>query len=386
MGGMTPRERVLATLEHQEPDRVPMDFGNLETAPMIGAPYGYEALCRFLGIVDYQQPTIFSLGNVVSNSDERVLDRLGVDFRSVWPSQPQPEILANGLLRDAWGIVLKPSGAQIGVPNECCPLRNAKTLKEIDEYPYWPDTHSPLITEGIREKAKNYRDRGYAVFASAGYGMMHGHMYAFLRGFDRWLLDMKWDKEFARALYEKIGRVAIDYSVEFLSAIADYVDVIELSDDLGMQTQSLMSLEDYREFIKPHHKKWIAEIERVAPRAKIFFHSCGAIRQFIPDLIQMGVDILNPLQPLAAGMEPEALKRDFGDKLCFHGGIDLQRLLPFGSPEEIRAEVRAVLRTLAPGGGYILAPANAVPQEVPPQNLLAMYEAGKQHGAYPIEL
>ncbi len=379
---LTSRQRVLLAIEHKEPDRVPIDMGSAITTIMIGAPYGYKALCEYMGIEDYPEPEVWLFSNTVGNVDERILQRFGVDLRSVQAGAPPPEFLLNGDIRVEWGLILTPEGPVNSIMNEKAPLRHAETIQEIEDYPYWPAPTDPVIAAGKAEQAKSYREQGYAVMGVSGLAMVNSHMYAWLRGFDVWLTDMRWNKRFAHALYEKISDIAVEYTRTFLEAVGPYIDILYMSDDEASQDNLFISLDDYREFIKPWHRRWIEEAKKVAPHVKIFYHCCGAMLPLIPDLLDIGIDILNPIQPKSRGMEPERLKREFGDRLAFHGGIDVQELLPFGSPQDIRQEVKRYTETLAPGGGYILAPSHELTQDIPPENIVALYEAALEYGYY----
>ncbi|MDH5174875.1 MAG: uroporphyrinogen decarboxylase family protein, partial [Elusimicrobiota bacterium] len=157
-----------------------------------------------------------------------------------------------------------------------------------------------------------------------------------------------------------------------------------IGDDMGTQSQPFMSIEDFRKHIKPYWAELIKEIKKYT-EAKILLHCCGSIYPLINDIIEVGFDVLNPIQPLAHQMEPKRLKKDFGDRISFLGGIDIQRLLPFGTPDEVKQGVRKVIGTLAPGGGYILAPSHNIEPDTPPENVVAMYEAAKEFGTYPIK-
>jgi uroporphyrinogen decarboxylase len=169
----------------------------------------------------------------------------------------------------------------------------------------------------------------------------------------------------------------------YLQAVGPYLHIVQRASDFGSQQSLLMSPEMYRRFIKPADRKVFDFIRSRAPQAALWFHSCGAVRPLIADFLDYGVEILNPVQPLADGMDSAGLKRDFGDRLCFHGGIDLQRAM-VGTREDVRAEVVARASTLGRGGGYILAPANHLQEDTPPANVLELYRFAKEFGTYPL--
>jgi uroporphyrinogen decarboxylase len=387
MGGtarsMTSRERVLVALDHREPDRVPIEFGSSQVSSvLIGQPYGYEALCEHLGISDYPRPEINVYLNSVKNVDARIMQRFGADLRWVMPGGPEVERAPDGTMVDAWGLVLTPSGAFNTFVDAKAPLRGADTPGDIGSYAHWPDLADPRITAGKRDEARGHHDDGFAVVASLGPGGRLFHTYAWLRGFDTWLMDMYENPSLYHALAERVLEVSIGYVETVLPAVAEFADIVYMADDLGTQRSTLMSRDAYLTFCKPYHKRWIEAVRRVAPRAKILMHSCGAISALIPDLIEIGVDILNPVQPKATGMDPLRVKREFGADLSFLGGLDIQELLPFGSPGEIRDGVRELLEAYAPDGGYVFAPAHEILPEVRPANIVAMFDAALEFGRY----
>jgi uroporphyrinogen decarboxylase len=388
---MNPRERVLAAVGHREPDRVPVTFGVPGLSSIWDAPpYGYRALCRYLGIADDEEPRIFADSHSVENAHPALLDRFGADLRWVCGGTERAvETLPDGTTRDSWlGLITAQAGLFADVINDRAPLRDATALSDLDAYEYWPGDeliHEPAITRGKADEARMHRERGFAVVAVPGAGCdAIFHTYDFLRGFDMRFIDMYDNPRLFDALAARIVELDIAYLEEFLPPIADSIDFIYMGEDLGSQQAPFMSLEMYRRFCKPHQRAWIDAVRRLAPKTRILFHSCGSVHQFIPDLIEIGVDVLNPIQPKAALMEPWRLKRDFGADISFCGGFDIQELLPFGTPDQIRDGARALVDALAPGGGFIFSPAHQVLPEVRPENIVAMYDAAIEFGHYPI--
>jgi uroporphyrinogen decarboxylase len=381
---MSSRERVLTALDHREPDRVPIEFGSSQLSSLLmGQPFGYRGLCEFLGLTDYPEPVINVYLNSVKNIDPRVMRRFGADLRWVMAGGPDVERAPDGRLVDEWGLVLTPSGNFNVIVDADTPLRGAETPADVEAYPRWPNMSDPRITAGKHEEAEQHRRDGYAVVASLGPGGRLFHTYSWLRGFDTWLTDMYDNQRLYHVLAERILEVGIAYVETFLPAVAEFADLVYMSDDLGTQQSLLMSPAAYRTFCKPYHRRLIEAINRVAPRAKVLMHSCGAISPVIPDLIEIGVDVLNPVQPLAAGMQPKVVKQAFGRDMAFLGGLDTQELLPFGSPAEVRAGVRDLIEVYAPGGGYVFAPSHEILPEVRPENIVAMFEAALEFGSYP---
>jgi uroporphyrinogen decarboxylase len=208
-------------------------------------------------------------------------------------------------------------------------------------------------------------------------------------GFEAWLIRVAKDPEFVEALLEKITDIAMVLDRVGLEATAKYLQIFKISgDDFGMQTGPLYSPKTFRTLFLPHlRRRWKAAreyLDQVNPSIQILFHSCGGIRPLIPDLLDIGLQILDPVQPRAHGMDSAGLKQEFGDRLTFHGGVDEQHVLPFGTEVEVEEEVCLRLRSFGPGGGYILAPSHFVQADTPPANIVAMCRAAQTYGQYPI--
>lgn len=377
---MKPRDRVLDAIEHKEPDRVPLD--------LFITPTPYLNVKRYLGIQD--EDTI-KWGWVeplkVSN---KVLERLHVDFRRIYFKRAKtwvPKRYPDGTIEDEWGRRFKVIGEYYEFTYY--PLANAKEIEDIEEYPY-PDPYAPGRTEGLRKEAKElYEKTDYAIM---GFPMLPSmDMFdpgAGLMGLKSLLLNIRLNPKLVEAYMDKMCELLIGFYDNFLGEVGDYIQVIYgTSSDVGHQHNMIVSPQDWRRFFKPRLKKFYSFIKSKAPHVKIFFHSCGAIRPIIKDLIEIGVDILNPIQPLATGMEPESLKRDFGKEVCFHGGIDIQRVMSFiGTVKDVEDEVKRKIRVLAPGGGYIFAPSHNLQADASPEKIVAMYDYAVKYGVYPIKI
>ncbi len=386
---MSSRNRVLAAINHREPDRVPVSFGDICFSGIFDyPPNGYRALCAGVGVTGYEEPVSSpDDGGCVLNIDERLKRRLGADIRCVASGSSRGfEFLPDGASVDAWGLVRHRAGPYWELDDTKAPLRDARSLEEIEAFrKRWPDVTDPAIWTGKREEAQAIRDAGYAVMAVGGTALQVGHNYAFTRGFEPFLTDMLDDPLFWHAYAERLTDWAIEYMTAFLGGFADLIDIVQFTDDLGSQRGLLMSPDNYRSFLKPHHRRWMDAVHRLAPHAKIAIHSCGSVFDVIPDLIDIGVEILNPIQPLAKNMEPWRLKRDFGRDLSFLGGVDIQRLLPFGTPDEVRTAVRELIAILGPGGGFILAPSHQFQPGIRAANIVAMYDTALAEGTYPLD-
>ncbi|HSR28975.1 MAG TPA: uroporphyrinogen decarboxylase family protein [Anaerolineae bacterium] len=383
----TSRERVIAAIEHREADRVPININ-----PVLDF---YLNLKRYLGLEIEEEIRASSMAEVIPHPD--VLAALGVDLIAVKPGAPRGPRAAlpdgaptDGRLRfNEWGVGLReiaqPGGGRYWEP-VYHPLASA-TIDDLERYP-WPDPSAPGRGEGAEVEARRlYEDTNLALVGRFGGPIVETAIY--LVGFENWLIRVLKDTEFVEALLDKITDIAMALDRVGLQATARYLQIFKISgDDFGMQTGPLYSPKTFRSLFLPRlRRRWAAArayLDEVNPRIKILFHSCGGIRPFIPDLIDIGLQILDPVQPRAAGMASAELKQEFGDRLTFHGGVDEQQVLPFGSEQDVELEVIRCLEAFAQGGGYILAPAHYVQADVPPANLVAMCRAAHTHGRYPI--
>jgi len=373
------RERVLAALSHEEPDRVPFDLGGLVTT-IQKTPYA--SLKKYLEIKS--DTKVIVRENV--DPPAELLDRFSIDTRYIrlkppknWKFILEPD---NSYV-DEWGVRWqKPKGSLYWDP-VYSPLKNA-TLDDLDNYP-WPDPDDPGRFEGLKEEAKKlHNTTDFAIVAdTVGWGIFEFAWVA-LRG-PGFLTDLIMDKSFATALLDKMTEIYLRLYRNYLDAVGEYIDVIMVMDDLGGQNGPLISLEMYRELIKPIHKRQWKFIKENTD-ARLFLHSCGSVIQFIPDLIELGVDILNPVQVSAKGMNTSVLKSRFGDKITFWGGIDTQQILPMGSADDVELEVKRRIADLAPGGGYVLTAVHNIQAGVKPENIVAMYDSGLKYGKYPLNL
>jgi uroporphyrinogen decarboxylase len=204
----------------------------------------------------------------------------------------------------------------------------------------------------------------------------------YLRGLEQWYIDMMTDRKFCEALIEQTFRFWYNYYTGFMEAVGDIVDIVMIGDDIAGQQGPLFSPDFYRSVIKPHHKKLIQHI-RSLTQAKIWYHTCGSCVEYIPDLIDIGVDILNPVQTSARNMDPVFLKKKFGNSIVFWGGgIDSQHVLPFVTSDRVKKEVHEALEIFKPGGGYVFNNIHNIQSGVPPGNIIAMYEAAYEFGFY----
>ncbi len=381
---MNPRERVVTSLAHKEPDRVPIDLaGTVCSGIHIVA---HNNLAQKLGLGPTAE--IVDMIQQLARPDERMLEKFNSDFRPVYMKPPndwafveQVDESGRTYFVDEWGIKWGRNLYYYDMIDH--PLKEPN-MSALAEYSL-PDVKAPGRMDGVKEEAKRlFEDTDFAIVAGVsapGPGLFEQAWW--LRGLPNFFVDMMTRPDYAEALLDRILNVQMRFYAEYLSAVGPYVQVVEWGDDYGMQTGPLISPALYRKFIRPRVAKFFNLIKSKTS-GKIFFHSCGSVYPFIEDLIESGVDILNPIQPLAANMDHARLKREFGSKLSFHGGLDIQELLPRGRPEEVKEGVKKLLSNMAPQGGYIFAPAHNVQADVPPENIITMFEAAKQYGHYPL--
>ena len=384
-GTMTSRQRVLAALDHRQPDRVPIDLGGNQTGIHRIA---YEKLIRQLGLAEEIQ--IMDAVQQLARPSEPVLERLRVDTRYIHAGAASG---FNGTIvtceRDGkrWHDLTDEFGVRWSMPDQTPlymdithhPLADAK-LSDLADYP-WPIGNDSGRFAGLRDKALHLRRETPFAVVSGISGVVYEICW-YLRGLQQWFIDMVEQPAFCEALLDQTLRFWLGWFDGFLTTVGDVVDVIMIGDDLAGQSGPLFSPSFYRRVVKPRHKQLVQYIKsRTA--ARIWYHTCGACRQYIPDLLDNGIDALNPVQISAAGMEPDALKSEFGDRLAFWGGaIDAQHILPHADPQTVREHVRRNLEAFKPGGGYVFNNVHNIQSDVPPDNILAMYDAAFEFGRY----
>jgi uroporphyrinogen decarboxylase len=378
---LTPRERVMCALNHEEPDRVPLFIG-ANSATTILAPL-YEKLKSHLGMPG-GVTRWFSKPFQYVWPDEEVLLHLGCDGRAVplgaMESTLRREVSADCIIDD-WGVTWKREPGCIYFEITDPPLRNA-TIEDLEKYP-WPNLSGPSRLVGLADRLKAAQEAGYASVLLAGF--MTFELACVLRGYDTLLMDMVADEEFFTALLSKIESLMVPYLRQALREVGPWVDVICGADDMGTTAAPLMSPQLYRRLIKPHQAAIMNVIKENSP-AKIYLHSCGNIYPLIGDLIEIGVDLLNPIQVSAGEMgDTERLKREFGKRLSFCGAIDTHWAMPRGTTEDVRKEVRRRIKDLAPGGGYVAAAVHCIQPDVPVENVLAMCDEVRKAGCYPLQ-
>lgn len=380
---MTPRARALASLNHQEPDRVPIALGQA-TGDGITAP-AYRALLDHLGLGG-RPVQVKDTRAQTARVDEDVLRRFRVDFRGIGLSAPdgwQDRWLDDRTVQDEWGVVrTRPPDSHYF---DLCrsPFADDPTRSAIERYP-WPDPTNPGRYRGLREKARRLRrETEYAVVLDVNCAFFL--RCCELRGWENFYTDLVADAEFAEALMDRYLEIRLAMAERALAEVEDNVDIVMVtSDDLGMTEGTLISPALYRSLIKPRQKRTF-DLIRARTDAHLYYHTDGAIYPLLPDLVEIGVQILNPVEVRAAGMGDTArLKREFGDALTFWGAIDTHHVLPRGTPADVGEEVRRRIGDLGPGGGYVVSPVHNIQPDVPPENVAAMYDAAHELGRYPL--
>jgi len=381
---MTPRQRVLTAINHQVPDRVPIDLGGFQTGIHRLA---YADLIDYLGIDD--EITLLDPVQQLAAPCEQVLERLHVDTRYLCAHGPEgfdAEIRRNVRdgrlwhdLTDEFGVVWSmPDDHPLYMDISHHPLADA-TVDDVAEYPF-PDGGDPTRFTGLRERALELRETPYAICTGIG-GVVYEICW-YMRGLERWLIDLIENPQFCEALLDRTLRFWCDFYSGFLAEVGDLIDVVMIGDDLAGQRGPLFNPEIYRRLVKPRQKALVQHIHSLT-QAKVWYHTCGACTIYIPELIDNGVEILNPVQLGLPGMEPASLKARFGRDIVFWGGgIDAQHVLPVADPDEIQRHVRRNLEAFKPGGGYVFNNVHNIQAGVPPANVVALFDAAYTFGGY----
>jgi len=357
---MNSRERVLTTINKKQTDRLPI-FATL-------TPQVAEKLSKHLGL-KYEEPYDSLLSTRISHPE--LLTYLGNDCVGIAACAPKskPTITdSNGIMTNEWGMKFK----NAGIYNEffAFPLCNAQTVSDIENYDF-PDPFAEGRFDVACQNIEKYKS-DFAIVADLETCIFETAWY--LTGLEKLFTDLMLESEYLEPLLDKIAYINTETGKELIRIGAD---VIWAGDDFGSQQSMIMDPETWRRIFKPRIKKMFEEFRAVNPEIKIAWHSCGSILEIIPDFIEIGLDILNPIQPLAKGMNPEYLKKNFGADLSFFGGIDVQDLMPNGNPQSIKDEVYRRAEILGKGGGYIVAPAHNIQVDTPIENILALFEAVK---------
>ena len=372
---MTSRERVLAALSHRQPDRVPLDLGGTRNSTMVVE--GYERLQRHFGLTG--EPRMIERMMRVVEIDETVLLRLRIDTRPAFPGGATRGLAADlgpRRYRDMWGVErVQPEGSYY-YDLAGSPLTGDIDVRDILRYP-WPDPDDPGFTAGLKDRVRWIREHTDAASVLA-LPPAFVHISQYLRGFEDWFCDFVAEPRRLEALFDAILDVTMAIAKRQLQAVGRDVDVVLTSDDLGSQNALLVSREHYLRYIKPRQQRFLRQIKDLTP-AKVVFHSCGSVASIIDDLIEMGVDGLNPVQPQAAGMNPADLKKKYRGRMAFWGGTDSQNIVPRGSVADVKRMVERLIEDMGEGGGYIFSNCHNIQPDVPLENVLAMFDHAREY-------
>ena len=383
---MTSKERLEVALSHKEPDRVPFDLDGTDTSGI-----SIIALKNWLELNGTQKSSLkfSSLICQLGLMEEDVLQQFKVDTRCLRATPPSNFTLniqeegEHSILTDEWGTRWKmPIEHGFYYDIDVSPLGSFTSPRAVEEYP-WPDPRDPSRYEHLKEKAESIEatsQAGIVLERNTG-GIFETSWW--MRGFENFLMDLAANPSMACAIMDNVVEFKMVYWEKALQKVKDDILVMAEADDLGAQSGLLFSPEMYRKYLKPRHKKLFSFMKKQAPDVKLFYHSCGAIYDVMPDLIELGVDILNPIQVSARNMDTKKLKKEFGKDLVFWGGgVDTQKILPYGSEQDVRDEVKRRIDDLAPGGGFVFAPVHCIQQDAPPENIQAMWETVQEYGKY----
>jgi len=380
---MTPRENFIAAMDRNGPEWVPIDMGK-----HIGSIHKthYAALSPLLPDVKMENGTnILDRMAQTVVPDEALLERLGVDFRWLVPNwvQVTERDDVDGYV-DMWGVPYKGAhGDHYAVDG--APLKNAETIADIEAF-NWPDPNDPAQFEGLRERAKDlYENTGYVIGADA---IKAGPLMSCLqiRGYEQFFMDMIINPEFSDALMGKVTDLLNQMWTRFMEEVGEYVQIAYVTDDLGTQTSLLLSPKLYRKRVKPFHTKLHQHIKSLGD-LKLMMHTDGAVLPLIEDLIETGADILNPVQTSTSGMDnTAALKEKFGDRMAFHGAMDVQQMMPDSTPQELRWEIACRMTDLGHDGGFIIAPCHNIGHDIAPETTIAFFDQVRELGKYPLKL
>ena len=400
---MNSRERVLAAINHREPDRVPIDLGGTRQSGMAASTY--HRVKQHLGI---NTPTrMFDVYQMIAEIERPVMERFGADCVDLLPKS-----VAFGIRNENWKRWQFPNGFDVEVPGGFDPIvepdgsivlkdtdgalvakmpRGGCYLDRMQKYPGAahadPETLDlPLLSS---EDGDHYGAQAEAYDESTDYAIIArmGPPYELFWGlgtgdFQSWMVTLATEPDYVHALYEKLTETWLENLRRLHAAVGDRAHVLQFNDDLGTQDAPFISVGMFRELIMPYYQRGLDWVHQHTPW-KVFMHNDGAIFELIPSLLEMGIDVLNPVQTTAKGMDPARLKEEFGDRLVFWGAAcDCQGTLSSGTPEEVAREVEQNVRILAPGGGYVLASVHNIQAGVPPENVIAMFDTALSCGRY----
>ncbi len=384
---MISRERVMTTLRHQEPDRIPFDLGSTGSTGINAGTYA--KLRALLGLPE-REVVIRDIKQHLALVEDDLLERLDVDTRGVQRKSGSSyhfqltEDADSYSYTDEWGITYKkPKAGGLYFDIVGSPLADARTVADVENHP-WPEpVDEQRISSSVVEADRVARETdGCLVVGCMMAGLLE--MACWMRGFENFYMDLAMGSVVGEAILDKLTEIKLAYWGALLPRLGQNVDVVRQGDDYGGQNGLLISRDTYRKYFFPRYRQVFDFLRKTAQKEVFtFLHSCGSVREVIPDFIECGVDVLNPVQVTAAGMDSKELKQEFGKDISFWGGgIDTQHVLPHGSAEEVRDEVRRRIDDLAPGGGFVFATVHNIQGDVPCENIITMWESYRDLRGY----
>lgn len=377
---MTHRERVMHAVALKEPDTVPLDLGGHINSSIHRS--AYIQLKKHLRMDTSEKAKIINRMMQDVAVEEPVLQALDIDTRGVFQGSASYTGTVDektGIWTDEWGVEWTMPEHEHYYELKRSPLSGEITVGDIARY-HWPESDDPGIARGAQAQVDRLRNTGdFALVLNLPSMFVHQSQY--MRGFADWYLDLAAEPTIVEALFDAVLEVKMGYAKQLLNAVGSQVDIVMTADDMGTQKALQFSPEHYRRFFKPRNAKYIEMIRKVTD-APVLLHTCGSVYEIIDDLIEIGVQILNPVQTYAAQMDPGLLKKHFGKKIAFWGAVDIQHVLPFGTVQDVRDEVSRLFETLGNGGGWIMSACHNIQPEVPPENIMAMYKAGRDLCSY----
>jgi uroporphyrinogen decarboxylase len=340
----------------------------------------YFKLLKHLDIAE-EEGVLIRPGQTTAYENYVLADMLGCDFRHInirKPDRFESYKDEKGLVYDEWGVgrdysAMYPTIARF-------PLADA-TESDVAAYK-GPVMQDEGRIRGLAEKARLWHENtDKAISATAANSGLFFELGQFLRGPEQFFMDLCLEEGLVHKLVDKLADLLIELNLYYLKPIAPYLEWVEFTSDLGTQNAPFISLEMFRGFFKEPYHRLFSEVKKAYPNLKVLYHSCGSVYDFIPDFIDVGVDILNPIQPLANGMDPARIKKEFGNSLLFHGGIDIQTAMR-GSEKDVKEEAKLRIDQMGEGGGYILSPSNHLQPDVSPENVITLYRYAKEYGRY----
>lgn len=385
---MNSRQRLVTALNHEEPDRVPLDLGQSSFTGI--AAIAYKNLLDYLG-KEKREIIVHDRKQQLAAMDQDVLEELGVDVRGVYFDPPDSwsfnlnDNTDYFFYTDHWHITWRmPKNNGLYYDLWKSPFEGMSLSEATDQFD-WPVINDETRIHRLSDNAKRIKNENEYFITIGGCAMTVGYFQEFqwLQGIEQSYINLAADPVGSSKLLDKLEELELQFWEWVLPKIGENIDMIVMPDDFAGQNGLLISKKMFRKYFKPRYERLFSTIKRLSPHIMCFYHCCGSVTELLPDFIEMGADILNPLQLSAAGMDIAQIKKDFGKDLVFWGGgVDTQRTLPNGTPQEVKDEVKRNLDSLAPGGGYVFNPVHNIQADVPPQNIVAMLEALSEYGKY----